>query len=48
MILSETMTRFVTDNFLYNLNLLFFPIGIFIVFYITLIILLKSNIGAKT
>ena len=48
MILSETMTRFVSDNFLYNLNILFFPIGILLFFYILFFILLKKNIGART
>ena len=48
MILSETMTRFVSDNFLYNLNILFIPIGILLFLYILFFILLKKNIGART
>ena len=47
-ILSETMMRFVNDNFLFNLNILFFPLVIFILFYILFRILIKKNIGAKT
>ena len=47
-ILSETMMRFVNDNFLFNLNILFFPLVIFILIYILFRILIKKNIGAKT
>ncbi len=47
-ILSETMLRFVTDNFLLNLNILFIPIGIFLVLYVSFTIFIKKNIGAKT
>lgn len=47
-ILSETMLRFVKDNFLYNLKIFFFPIIIFIFIYILLILFLKKNVGAKT
>ena len=47
-ILSETMLRFINDSFLFNLNIFFAPIVIFIVLYISFIIFLKKNIGAKT
>ena len=47
-ILSETMMRFVSDNFLFNLNIFFLPLLIFILFYISFRILIKKNIGAKT
>ena len=47
-ILSEIISRFVTNNFINNLNILIVPITIFIIFYISLRIFIKKNIGAKT
>ena len=47
-ILSEIASRFVTDNFINNLNILIVPICIFIIFYISFRIFIKKNIGAKT
>ena len=47
-ILSEIISRFVNDNFINNLNILFVPICIFIILYILLRIFIKKNIGAKT
>ncbi len=47
-ILSESLLRFVTDNFLLNIKILFFPIVIFIILYFLLIICVKKNLGAKT
>ena len=47
-ILSEIISRFVTNNFINNLNTLIFPTIIFIIFYISLRIFIKKNIGAKT
>ena len=47
-ILSEIISRFVTNNFINNLNILIIPITIFIIFYISLRIFIKKNIGAKT
>ena len=47
-IISEIASRFVTDNFINNLNILILPICIFIILYITFRIFIKKNIGAKT
>ena len=47
-ILSEIISRFVTDNFVNNLNILFVPISIFIILYVSFRIFIKKNIGAKT
>ena len=47
-ILSEIISRFVTDNFVNNLNILFIPICIFIILYVSFRIFIKKNIGAKT
>ena len=47
-ILSEVISRFVTDNFINNLNIIFVPISIFIILYISFKIFIKKNIGAKT
>tara|TARA_Y100000741_G_scaffold81740_1_gene59904 strand:+ start:142 stop:1290 length:1149 start_codon:yes stop_codon:yes gene_type:complete len=47
-ILSEIISRFVTDNLINNLNILIIPIFIFIVLYISFRIFIKKNIGAKT
>ena len=47
-ILSEIASRFVTDNFINNLNILIVPICIFIIFYISFRIFIRKNIGAKT
>ena len=47
-ILSEIISRFVTDNFVNNLNILFIPISIFIILYVSFRIFIKKNIGAKT
>ena len=47
-ILSEIISRFVTDNLINNLNILIIPICIFIVLYISFRIFIKKNIGAKT
>ena len=47
-IISETMLRFLTSNFLFNLKIILLPIFIFSFFYILLNIFIKKNIGAKT
>ena len=47
-ILSEIISRFVTDNFINNLNIFFIPICIFIILYILFRIFIKKNIGART
>ena len=47
-ILSEVISRFVTDNFINNLNIIFVPISIFIILYILFRIFINKNIGAKT
>ena len=47
-ILSEIISRFITDNFINNLNILIIPLSIFIILYISLRIFIKKNIGAKT
>ena len=47
-ILSETLLRFVTDNFLLNIKILFFPIVIFAILYVFFVICVKKNLGAKT
>ena len=47
-ILSEIISRFITDNFINNLNIFIVPISIFIILYISLRIFIKKNIGAKT
>ena len=46
-ILSEITSRFITDNFINNLNIIFVPVGIFIILYISFKIFIKKNIGAK-
>ena len=47
-ILTEIISRFVTNNFIDNLSILIVPISIFIIFYTLLKIFIKKNIGAKT
>ena len=47
-ILSETMLRFLTDNFLFNLKITIIPVLIFVIIYIVLNIFIKKNIGTKT
>ena len=47
-ILSEIISRFITNSFINNLSILIVPISIFIIFYISLRIFIKKNIGAKT
>ena len=47
-ILSEIIPRFLTDNFINNLNILFIPASIFMILYILFKIFIKKNIGAKT
>ena len=47
-ILSEVISRFVTDNFINNLNIMFVPISIFLILYISFRMFIKKNIGAKT
>tara|TARA_B100000575_G_C23081872_1_gene623351 strand:+ start:17 stop:1165 length:1149 start_codon:yes stop_codon:yes gene_type:complete len=47
-IISETMLRFIKEDFLFNLAIISIPFLIFIVLYISLIILITKNIGAKT
>ena len=47
-IFSEIISRFVTNNFINNLNILIVPITIFIIFYISLKNFIKKNVGAKT
>ena len=47
-IFSETMQRFINDNLLFNLNLLFIPILIFFIFNLFFRFFVKKNIGAKT
>ena len=47
-ILSEVISRFVTDNFINNLNIMFVPISIFLILYILFRMFIKKNIGAKT
>ena len=47
-ILSEIISRFVTDNFINNLYILIIPFCIFIILYISFKIFIKKNIGAKT
>ena len=47
-ILSEIISRFVTDNLINNLNIIFIPVGIFIILYISFKMFIKKNIGAKT
>ena len=47
-ILSEVISRFVTDNFINNLNIIFVPMAIFIILYTLFRIFIKKNIGAKT
>ena len=47
-IISETMLRFIKEDFLFNLVIVSIPFIIFIIFYISLIVLITKNIGAKT
>ena len=47
-IISETMLRFIKKDILFNLAIVSIPFIIFIIFYISLIILITKNIGAKT
>ena len=47
-ILSEIISRFVTDNLINNLNIFIIPICIFIILFILFRIFIKKNIGAKT
>ena len=47
-ILSETLLRFVKEDFYYNFKIIFIPIILFIILYISFNFLLKKNIGART
>ena len=47
-ILSETSLRFITNDFLYNINIIFLPFIIFIFLYLALKFMLLKNIGSKT
>ena len=46
-ILSETMLRFINNDFISNLKFIFTPILIFFIFYITFRILIKTNISYR-
>ena len=47
-IVSETMLRFINDDLLFNLNFLFIPLFIFLIFYLVFRFFIKKNLGAKT
>ena len=47
-ILTEIISRFIASNFIDNLIILVVPISIFMIFYISLKLFIKKNIGAKT
>ncbi len=47
-ITSETMLRFLTNDFIFNLKMSTIPIFIFVVLYILLNIFIKKNIGTRT
>ena len=47
-IISETMLKFINDNFIFNLKIIFIPVLIFVIFYSFLYFLIKKNVGSKT
>ncbi len=47
-ILSETLLRFVKDDFYYNFKIILLPVLLYLILYISVRIMIKKNIGAKT
>ena len=47
-ILSETLLRFIKDDFFYNFKIILIPIFLFMMLYLIVKIMLKKNLGAKT
>ena len=47
-VLSETLLRFIKDNFYYNFKIIFIPILLFTMLYIIIRIMFRKNLGAKT
>ena len=47
-VLSETLLRFIKDDFYYNFKIIIIPIFLFMMLYIIIKIMLKKNLGAKT
>ena len=47
-VISETLLRFVSNNFFYNFKIIAIPIILLFIFYFVIKILLKKNIGART
>ena len=47
-ILSETLLRFIQNDFYYNIKIVIIPFVLFFIFYLLFKILLKKNLGAKT
>tara|TARA_Y100000816_G_C26092208_1_gene577362 strand:- start:387 stop:1535 length:1149 start_codon:yes stop_codon:yes gene_type:complete len=47
-ILSETLLRFIQNDFYYNIKIVIIPFVLFFIFYLLFKILLKKNVGAKT
>ncbi len=47
-VISETLLRFINNNFFYNFKIIAIPIILLLIFYFVIKILLKKNIGART
>ena len=47
-VLSETLLRFIKDDFFYNFKIILLPIFLFMMLYVIVKIMLKKNLGAKT
>ena len=47
-VLSETLLRFIKDDFYYNFKIIIIPIILFLMLYVIVKIMLKKNLGAKT
>tara|TARA_B100001057_G_scaffold115151_1_gene113623 strand:- start:98 stop:1246 length:1149 start_codon:yes stop_codon:yes gene_type:complete len=47
-ILSETLLRFIKDDFYYNFQIILIPIILFLILYLAVRIILIKNLGAKT
>ena len=47
-VLSETLLRFIKDNFFYNFKIILIPILLFLILYIVVRIMLRKNLGART
>ena len=47
-VLSETLLRFIKDDFFYNFKIILLPIFLFMMLYVIVKVMLKKNFGAKT